>query len=282
MNRFSILALGVMMGVGTAFSGDAMAQTGRADDRARVDEVCVYKDINYFGAAQCYRAGDEINNLGAQNNSISSIRVYGRATVTVYEKTAFGGNSAAFSSDVPDLGKRIMQGNTGWSDRIASLRISGTTSPNDRTNSDRTTNDRRDNDRRDTDGFGRNQTQQPRDGICIYELPNYDGRSNCWNQGQNISDTSRVSNWNGQIASIRLFGNRTVAVLYQETGYRGESMTIDRNMPDLDAVFQRGRGRGNGNNNGNGRARGQGNGQNARNWDGQISSLKVQVQRQVR
>src|SRR5688572_2096500 len=176
MKRFSVLAFGIVLGLG-AVSVDAVAQVGRVNDRARADQVCVYKDIDYFGAEQCYRTGEEINNLGAQNNSISSIRVYRRATVTVYEKTGFGGNSAQFTSDVSDLGKRVMQGNTGWSDRIASLRIGGMNSLPDRTTNDRTTNDRTNN-----GGFGRNQVQQPRDGICVYDLPNYQGRSDCWNQ----------------------------------------------------------------------------------------------------
>ena len=82
---------------------------------------------------------------------------------------------------------------------------------------------------------GRNQPQQPRDGICVYDRPNYEGRSECWNQGQNISDLARQGNWSGQISSIRLFG-RSVAVVYQDTGYRGESLTVDRDIPDLAAI----------------------------------------------
>src|ERR1051325_10096459 len=108
MKTFSVLVLGVVVGLCAVPRVDAAAQYDRGSDRARGDQVCVYKDINYVGAEQCYRAGDEINNLGAQNNSISSIRVYGRATVTVYEQTAFHGRSAKFTSDVSDLGRRIM------------------------------------------------------------------------------------------------------------------------------------------------------------------------------
>ena len=87
MKTISILAFGVVVGLCAATRADAAGQYGRGNDRARWDQVCVYKDINYQGAEQCYSAGDEIANLGAQSNSISSIRVYGRATVTVYENT---------------------------------------------------------------------------------------------------------------------------------------------------------------------------------------------------
>ena len=79
MKRFSILTLALAVTLGALSRVDAVAQIGRVNDRTRADQVCVYKDINYFGAEQCYRTGEEIGNLEAQKNSISSIRVYGRA-----------------------------------------------------------------------------------------------------------------------------------------------------------------------------------------------------------
>ena len=267
MKMYSIFALGLAVGLSVVPRGDAAVQFNRGNDR-RGDQVCVYKDINYFGAEQCYRPGDEVNNLGAQNNSISSIRVYGRTTVTVYEKSAFGGRSAQFTSDISDLGKHMMAGKTTWSDRIVSLRIAGTPYVSDR-NIDDSSN---------SGVFRRNQPEQPRDGICVYDRPNYEGRSECWNAGQNASDLSGHGGWNGQISSIRLFGGRTVAVVYQDIAYRGESLTVDRDIPDLAAIQDRGRGNGNGNGNGNGRGRGN-NERNVGNWDHQISSLQVQLQR---
>src|SRR4029077_17253847 len=124
---------GVVVGLCTVARVDAAGQFGGGNNRARADQVCVYKDINYQGSEQCYSAGDEINNLGAQSKSISSIRVYGRATVTVYENTTFRGHSAEFISDVSDLGRQTMAGNTAWSDHIDSLRVgsvAGTASGN--------------------------------------------------------------------------------------------------------------------------------------------------------
>jgi Peptidase inhibitor family I36 len=263
MKTSLILVFGVVVGLCAVSGADAAVQYDRGNDRARRDQVCVYKDINYQGAEQCYSAGDEIGNLGAQSRSISSIRVYGRATVTVYENTTFRGHSAEFTSDVSDLGRRMMAGNTAWSDHIDSLRIGafpylGTPSVNDR---------------RNPGDFRRNQQQPPLDGICVYDRPNYEGRSECWDQGQNISDLARQGNWNGQISSIRLFG-RTVAMVYQDIGYRGDSLTVDRDIPDLAAIRERGRGNGNG--------RGRGNGRSFENWDHQISSLQVQAQRRNR
>jgi peptidase inhibitor family I36 len=269
MKTLSILVLGLVVGLCAVAHVDAAAQYGRPNDRAREDQVCVYKDINYQGAEQCYSGNNEISNLGAQSNSISSIRVYGRATVTVYENTAFRGRSTQFTSNVADLGQRMMSGNTAWSDHIQSLRIEDTSvsgNPNS-------------GDRRNPGDFRRDQPQQPRDGVCVYDRPNYEGRSECWNEGQNISDLARQGNWDGQISSIRLYG-RSVAVVYQDIGYRGESLTVDRDIPDLAAIRERGTGNGRGRGNGNGRGRG--NGRSFENWDHQISSMQVQSQRRNR
>jgi hypothetical protein len=258
MKTLSVLAFGGVIGLCAVIQMDGATQYGRANDRARGDQVCVYRDINYQGSEQCYSAGDEINSLGAQSKSISSIRIKGRLTVTVYENTMFRGHSAQFTSDVSDLGLRMMAGNTSWSDHIDSLRVgavSGSGNPNN-------------DDRRNPGDFRRNQPQQPRDGICVYDRPNYEGRSECWKQGRNISDLAREGEWNGQISSIRLFG-RSIAVVYRDAGYRGESLTVDRNIPDLAAI--RGKNQGNG--------RGAGNGRSAANWDHQISSVQIQAQR---
>jgi len=264
MKTFSALALGVVVGLSAVPRSDAAAQFGRTGRSG--DQVCVYKDINYQGMEECYGAGDQVNNLGAQNNSISSIRVNGRATITVYENTSFGGHSALITASVPDLGRRMMSGNTSWSDHIDSLRIGGV-SASDNPNVD---------DRRYPGEYRRNLPQQPQDGICVFDRPNYEGRSQCFTQGQNISNLSRQNNWGGQISSILLFG-RSMAVVYQDVGFRGESFTVDRDIPDLSAI--RGRGNGNGN---RGNGRGRGNGRNLDNWDRQISSFQVQAQRRNR
>jgi hypothetical protein len=249
-------------------SGNSGTYSGTSNvgrDRARNDQVCVYKDVDYQGQEQCYGVGD-VANLGALRQSISSIRVYGRATITVYENTDFRGRSAQFTSDVADLGRQMMAGNTAWSDHIDSLRITGSRDSNAGSNGN-------------TGDYSRNSPRNsqatPRDGICVYELPNYQGRSQCWNQGQSIADLSRQDNWSSQISSIRLFG-RAIALVYQEANYRGESMTVDRDIPDLEAVSTRSRGNGRGQDNSNGRGRGN---NRERNWDHQIASIHVQEQR---
>ena len=67
------------------FAPSSAAQTGR-DNR---DRVCFYQDIHFRGWEQCYQAGDEVTDLRQLKNAISSIRIYGRVRITVYDETEF-------------------------------------------------------------------------------------------------------------------------------------------------------------------------------------------------
>ena len=69
-----------------------------------------------------------------------------------------------------------------------------------------------------------------------------------------MNDLARAGNWSDRIQSIRVFGGSR-AVLYRDIQFRGDSIVIDRDVPDLSQVS------------GN---------QNFRNWSKQISSLAVQ------
>ena len=185
------------------------AQFGRGTDR-----VCVYQDIRYEGWAECYYPGDEVSTLRSHNDNISSIRIYGRASIVVFDETNFRGTSAEFFSDVPDLGYRVVSGSRSWSDRIESFYVG-------------TENGRR------SPAFSRPQDTQA--GICVYEDANYRGRSQCWNLGSQENDLARAGRWSDRISSIRLFG-RTTAEIYRDHGFTGERLTIDTDIPDLARV----------------------------------------------
>jgi hypothetical protein len=245
MKTFWTLAIGALFSLSLAPESGAAPQFGRGRDRDEGrDRVCLYQDIQYQGWEQCYSNGDEIPSLGGRSNAASSIRVFGRTRVTVYEDSNFRGRSAEFSSDVPDLGRRIVSGSRSWSDHIQSLRVGF------------------DYDSRDNRGvfgggfpdrFPRNQID---DGICVYERHNYDGRSQCWRAGENLNDLGRAGNWSDRIASIQVFG-RAVAILYRDIGFRGQSITIDRDIPDLGRVSAQG----------------------FDDWDRQASSVRIEFER---
>lgn len=223
-------------------NGNGNGNRGRGRDR---DRVCFYQDVDYHGWEECYNAGDELSDLKRHNNAISSIRVFGRARVTVYDDTEFDGRSAEFTSNVPDLGRRNMAGSRSWSDRIKSFQIDGASTSSSYG--------------RPGVGLGRpdyGNGQEPRDGICVYEQADYRGRSECWSSGEQVRDLGRQSNLNDRISSIRILG-RGVAYIYRDTNFQGESVAVDRDIPNLANLGGRDFG----------------------NWNDQVSSLEVEGQR---
>jgi len=252
MKTFWAFALTALFGLSLGPQLSAAPQFGQGRERNQGrDRVCIYQDMQYQGWEQCYSDGDEIPNLGGRGNAASSIRIFGRTRVTVYEDTNFRGRSEEFTSDVPNLGRRIISGSRTWSDHIQSLRV-GTDS------------DSRNNNGGIFGGGVSNPFPRERDrdreqidnGVCVYDRPDFQGRSQCWSAGENLSNLARAGNWSDRISSIRVFG-RAVAVLYRDAEFRGQSIEVDRDIADL------------------GRISGQGFGS----WDRQISSLHIELER---
>ena len=80
--------------------------------------ACFFNDANFRGEYFCVAAGA---NVGAvpddMNDRISSIRVFGRAAVTVFRDVRFRGGSAVFDRDIRNLRDE------NWNDRISSMRV---------------------------------------------------------------------------------------------------------------------------------------------------------------
>ncbi len=244
MKRLSIPAVLLLSILSFASQLGAEPQFGRNDR----DRVCFYQDIHFQGWEDCFSPGDEVANLRGRKNAISSIRIFGRARVIVWDNEDFRGPSAEFNSDVPDLGRRSIEGSKTWSDRIESFRISsGFNTPLPGRGAGR-------NDRDDDRNQGRNPRSM-RDGVCVYEHANFQGRSDCWDAGEEARDLGRMG-WNDRITSIRVFG-RAAAGLYRDVGFRGEQIVIDRDVSDLAIIQLRG----------------------GITWNDQISSLEVLLDR---
>lgn len=209
----------------TMIAAPAFAQQGRdrndARDNRDSDRVCLYRDIEYQGPSWCYRPGDELADLRNRRNEISSIRIFGRARVIVYDQEGFMGVADEFDMDVPDLRLRAMEGRRNWNDRIDSFQVVAF------------------NRRGRGFGFGREDrddrdNRPARDRICVYEDINYGGRSQCWNadeEERNLSGTG----WNDRISSIRVFGRARVEV-YRDADYRGQRLRLERDAADLGAM----------------------------------------------
>jgi plasmid stability protein len=82
------------------------------------DGVCFFKDPGFRGEYFCARSGDSLSAVpDDMNDRISSIRIFGRAEVTVFRDVRFSGRSARFETDVRNLKDE------GWNDLISSLRV---------------------------------------------------------------------------------------------------------------------------------------------------------------
>lgn len=240
MKRICLSALAALFSLSLVSPLSASPQFGRDRDRGRSeDRVCLYRDIQFQGVEQCFNIGDSVPSLSSGiGGQVSSIRIYGRATITVWDDSNFRGHTTAFNSSVPDLG-RIRLESKSWSDRIQSIQVGSNGGGN---------------------AFGRDREresspppQEISEGICVYERPGYQGRSQCWGGTEDLSDLGRMGGWSDRIASIRVFG-RLNFVVYRDIGFRGASMVVNRDIPDLAQVS------------GNG----------FRNWDRQISSLELE------
>lgn len=98
-------------------SSTVWAQRWGQDDFPR-DGVCFFKDPNYHGDYFCARTGENLSFVpGGMNDRISSIRILGRAEVTVFRDARFSGRSERFRGDVRNLKEE------GWNDLISSLRV---------------------------------------------------------------------------------------------------------------------------------------------------------------
>ena len=252
------LTIGMLLGIIAIASITVAAQARRGDTR---DQVCFYENNFFGGWQQCLLPGEQVGDLGAHRNQISSIRVFGDARVTAFMDKNFEGSSLDVNSDLNDLaqqrmGSGIIAGN--WNDKIESVRVTsrlGNTVvvvPRDdnavvRRDDTYNRDSRADrDDYRDDRRYGRNNT------VCIFEEINFRGRYECYDSGDEVADLGRRASWNDHISSIRVFGPTRVT-LYRDINFRGDRVTVDRDIPDLRRVRMTG----------------------SMNWDNQVSSLDI-------
>jgi hypothetical protein len=200
---FSALALLALLGASAAMPRDAAADSPRGRDG-----VCVYEHAEYQGRETCFGVGDTVRDLGNLRDTVSSIRVYGRARITVFEHPQFGGREVTIDEDVPDM-RRI----NGWNDEVDSLRVTG---------------DHRFEGPRDQPDRG------DRDRICIYEHANFGGNSQCFSGGEDLRELNSIG-WNDRISSIRVFG-RSRVVVWEHSNFQGKTFVIDRDIEDLNEI----------------------------------------------
>jgi hypothetical protein len=217
-----------------------LAVPGLASAQDYGDRVCLYKNDNFHGHAQCYRPGEAVSDL--RRMDVGSIRVFGHARVMLFEGRDFRGHEMDFTGDMRDLNRLPISGGKTWHDHVGSLRVAsdyafdtGKLYPPDY----------------QTGRFKPYLSTDIEEGACVYDRPNYEGRRQCWGSGTEISDLSSA-NWQGKISSIRVFGHGSL-VGFRDKDFHGQEVLIDHDISDLSNVPMRFSG----------------------SWDHEISSLQV-------
>ena len=200
------LALWTLLALGASLPRDALSQ-----NRPGRDQVCVYENADYGGWEQCYGAGEAVRDLGNLRNQISSVRIFGRAEITLFEHPGFQGHQVTIGSSVTNL-----QQLRGWNDETDSLRV-------------------------DNAGFAERPRQGERreDRVCVYQHAEYRGNSRCFDAGDEVPDLRQIG-WNDGISSIRVFGRTRIAV-YEDAGFQGQRLIVEQDIPDLTQVSAGGR-----------------------------------------
>jgi hypothetical protein len=108
-----------------------MFRRGRELRWGRYDQMpqsgaCFYRGPGFQGDYFCMGPGESYDSLPPGfNDSISSIRVFGGASVVVFNDPGFGGLRIGFRNDVPDLGRWRTQDNPykNWGNRVSSIQV---------------------------------------------------------------------------------------------------------------------------------------------------------------
>ena len=87
--------------------------------------ACFYRGYNYGGDYFCMRRGESRASLGSYGGTISSIRVFGGARVTVYNDSNYRNGQDTTTSDISDLRTWRMSTRPShtWNNRISSLQV---------------------------------------------------------------------------------------------------------------------------------------------------------------
>lgn len=197
----SLCAL-VAFAVSLPRDADAQGRPGR-------DQVCVYEHADYGGWEACYGVGEAVRDLGNARNQISSVRIFGRAEITLFEHPNFQGRQLVIDNSVTNLPR-------GWNDETDSLRV-------------------------DSPSFGeRRRGERREDRVCVYQHVGFRGNSRCFDAGDEVYDLREIG-WNDGISSIRTFGGTRVAV-FEDAGFQGQRLIVEQDIADLTQVGAGGRG----------------------------------------
>jgi len=199
------------------------------DDRDRRSGACFYKESDFRGERFCVEAGDRMQHVPEGfNDRISSVRIFGRTEITVYENSDFGGRSLRLRDDVANFQSYQVSPGHSWNDRVSSIEVAGSRDGRDRDyDRDRDRDHDRDGDR-DRDRNGDDQGR--RDGACFYKDADFRGEKFCVERGERLPQVPE--GFNDRISSIRIFGRSEITV-YQDRNFGGVSLDLRGDVTNL-------------------------------------------------
>lgn len=211
-----------------------LAASGLMAQAPLSDGACFYREENFRGRYFCIGAGETRDHLtDGFAAGIYSVKVFGNASVMVYNDPGFRGVYAQIPSSIGDLRQLRVSDNPSkhWAGRINSLRVEfrrarGPRGPRD------------DDDRRYPIDRPRRRPYPdnaavPRDGVCFYRSENFRGRSFCVAVGDSLDRL--YEGFDDGLYSLQVFGNAE-AIVFNEPGFYGVNARIDESVQDLRQV----------------------------------------------
>jgi hypothetical protein len=182
---------------------DQYRRDDRDDQYRRGGGACFYKDIDFRGEKFCVRPGERVAMVpGGFNDHISSVRIFGRTEVTLYQGRDFQEPSIRVREDVANLQRYQVQPGHSWNDRVSSVEVASMRNPGD----------------------------WDREGACFFKDENFRGEKFCVEKGDRMAQVPRE--FSDRISSIRLYGRATV-VVFQDSGFRGPKLEIRDDVENL-------------------------------------------------
>jgi Beta/Gamma crystallin len=179
----------------------------RDRDRNRDDQyrhgACFYRDIDFGGEKFCVRAGERMAQVPPGfNDRISSVRIFGRTEVTLYQGRDFEGPSFRLREDVANLQKYQVQPGHSWNDRVSSMEVVSLRDPGD----------------------------WDHEGACFFKDENFRGEKFCVEKGDRVPQVP--PGFSDRISSVRIYG-RATAIVYQDASFRGPSLELREDVVNL-------------------------------------------------
>ena len=170
--------------------------------------VCLFQDSDFHGPYFCVDANDDIGTLPEEmRDRISSLRVIGGVSATVFKDEKFKGPSGRFLTDVRDLRKQ------GWGDRISSIRVTRAAAAWDSAR---------------PPAWGR--TRRPAEGACFYRDAGFKGDYFCMPRGGSYATVPE--DFNDKISSIRVMRAGGV-LIFGDRDFDGKVVPFMSDVADL-------------------------------------------------